>query len=172
MKISKEKILNAFIEYPYQKEVFSQDVIPFEHLLLSKTSIKPTITKDVPKTNFAKAFCLPNEQPQNIRRFNNNNPTIKTTYNSNSNVTTTTTNTTHTNTSNNKPAPVTLPPAQNVNTPPTAGNTSSNKFVRGALNTQSQIPKEDSHPIIPVQIELLTLFNKNIITALTLPVFI
>jgi hypothetical protein len=178
MKISKEKILNAFIEYPYQKDVFSQDVVPFEHLLLSKTSIKPTITKDVPKTNFSKAFCLPNEQPQNIRRFNNNNPTTKTTYNSNSNATTTTTttnttHTTHTNTNNSKPAPATLPPAQNVNTPPTAGSTSNNnnKFIRGALNTQSQIPKEDSHPIIPVQIELLTLFNKKYNYSLDAPSF-
>ena len=168
MKISKEKILNAFIEYPYQKDFFSQDVIPFEHLLLSTTSIKPTITKDVPKTNFSKAFCLPNEQPQNIRRFNNNNTTAKTTSNSNSN----TTNTPQTNTNNSKPAPSTLPQTQNVNIPSTAGNTSnSTKFIRGALNSQSQIPKEDSHPIIPVKIELLTLFNKKYNYSLDAPSF-
>ena len=66
MSISKSKILSAFIETALPQELFSKDLLPFEQLLLSKESVKPTLSSDPSKNLFNKAF-ITNEEVNSIQ---------------------------------------------------------------------------------------------------------
>ena len=66
MSISKSKILSAFIETALPQELFSKDLLPFEQLLLSKESVKPTLSSDSSKNLFNKAF-ITNEEVNSIQ---------------------------------------------------------------------------------------------------------
>lgn len=66
MSISKSKILSAFIETTLPQEAISKDLLPFEQLILSKESVKPTLSSDSSKNVFNKAF-ITNEEVNSIQ---------------------------------------------------------------------------------------------------------
>ena len=76
MSISKAKILSAYIETALPQEILSKDLESFEQLILSKESVRPSLSSDSTKNSFLKAFVPPSEvitpQQSGWRQHHNN----------------------------------------------------------------------------------------------------